>query len=444
MTSPSSFNVSGLLGSNSIDTTALISQLMQAQAIPQTQLKNELVIEQAIKSAYQAINTKLSALQTAAQALTNPTIPTDPTAWTATAATSSSSAVVATSTGAAAVGSSTFDVLQLARAQVTTVAVNTDGTVVSDLATGITIGSHSFANLASGQASDVASVINAANIGVRASVITTDAGQVLQLTGTTGLANAFGTSGFANTPTDVVAAQNAQIGVGDPLAGGYVVSRPTNTFTDVIPGVTFTVGAVATGVTISVTSDAKGISDKLAALVAAANAARTEIGNDSGKGAILEGNYDVMLLGQGIGSAVSNGVTGGGTLKTYGIDMDKDGVITFDATAFQAAYAADSTGTRNAIAGSFAAALNTLATNASDPITGTVTAAITSASNASDDLNKRIDAWTSRLADIQARLQDKYTAMNAALARLQSQSTYLTNMLKSLNSTSSGSGSGSS
>ena len=52
MTMPSSFNVSGLLGGTAgqIDTTTLISQLMQAQAIPQTQLQTQLTTLQSASS----------------------------------------------------------------------------------------------------------------------------------------------------------------------------------------------------------------------------------------------------------------------------------------------------------------------------------------------------------------------------------------------------------
>ena len=49
-------------------------------------------------------------------------------------------------------------------------------------------------------------------------------------------------------------------------------------------------------------------------------------------------------------SAVSDGTAPGSSLKTYGIDIDKIGVMTFDA-AFAAAYAADPAGTQTAIAG---------------------------------------------------------------------------------------------
>ena len=441
MTAPSSFNVSGLLGSNSIDTTALISQLMQAQAIPQTQLKNQLAVQQAVLSAYQGLNTKLTALQSAAQALT------DPTSWQATAATSSNSAVVATSDATAVNGTTTFDVVALASAQVSTVPVAANGIVVGTPAAGMTITSadgtvHQIA-LTTGTASDVAGAINAAAVGVRAAIVTTDTGQVLQLSAaSTGTSGAFTVGGLDTAPTTLITAKNAQIAVGDPLAGGYTISSSTNTFTNAIPGVTFSVGALASGVTISVSSDESGISKQVQALVDAANAASTEAGKDSTNGAILQGHFEVHNVALDIMSSVSAGGPNGSSLKSYGIDMDKNGVISFDAAAFAAAYAKDPTGTKAAVSGAFATALSTTSSNAVAPVTGSITQGITAATNESAALNKQIDAWTSRLSVIQTQLQTKYSAMQAALAKLQSQSTWLSSMLKSANSGSNGNSSG--
>jgi flagellar hook-associated protein 2 len=59
---------------------------------------------------------------------------------------------------------------------------------------------------------------------------------------------------------------------------------------------------------------------------------------------------------------------------------------------------------------------------------------VKSAQSAEATLNKQIDSWTSRLADIQVNLQAKYSAMETALAKLQSQSDYLTSMFKSMTS----------
>jgi flagellar hook-associated protein 2 len=440
MTSPSSFSVSGLLGgaAGSIDTNALVTQLVAAAALPQTALKNQLAAEQTKVSAYQAINTKIAALQNAAEALT------DPTAWTATAATSSSSAVVATSTGAAAGGTTTFNVLVLAAAQISTVAADVSGNVVSNPSAGITItganGTPHAISLTTGSPTDVASAINAAAVGVRATVVNTDAGQVLQLAATTtGAASSFALTGTSSSAQTVVAGANAQIGFGTVGAGGYTVSSATNTFTGVVPGITFSVNAVATNVSISVAPDEKSMSDKVQALVTAVNNAENIIGQTNTNGAVLTGSADVRTLAQTLLSSVSNGIAGGGSLSTYGIDMDKNGVLSFDAGKFASAYNADPAATQTAIAGSFAKSLDATATGANDPTTGTLTTAILSSNSQQTALSKQISDWTSKLADIQTRYQAKFTAMETALAKLQSQGTYLTNMFKSMNGSSSSS-----
>lgn len=432
--STGSISVTGLLGGTAgqIDVTSLISQLMQAQEVPQNQLKNQLTAVSNQLSAYQAINTKLTALQTAAQALT------DPTAWTATAATSSSSSVVPTSTGAAAEGSTTFDVLRLAAAQISTVQVDASGNVAASGAT-ITVAGQQITP-ASGSASDVAAAINAAAVGVRAAVVQTDTGPLLQLTSAkTGAANAFTASGFETAPQQLVQAQDAQIGVGGP--GGYTVSSASNTFTDVIPGVTFSVSAPASNVTITVSSDEQSMSDKVQALVTAANAATAEMRTDTAQGALLQGKSDVRSVLNAVLSSVSRGTTSGGSLSSYGIDMDSTGTFSFDAETFAAAYAADPAGTQAAVSGSFASSLAATATGAVAAATGTITESMASLSDQGSRLTQEIGDWTSRLSDIQTSLTAKFTAMETALARLQSQQTYLDSMFKSMQSSSSGSSS---
>jgi flagellar hook-associated protein 2 len=432
MTAPSSFNVSGLLGgtAGSIDTSALVDQLMQVAALPQTGLKNQLAVQQAIEGAYQSISTKISAMQTAAQGLT------DVGAWSATVATSSNPAVVATSSATATAGTTTFDVLALAKAQISTIAADANGNVASTPANGVTIttgdGVAHQLSVASGSAADVAAAVNSANIGIRAAVVTTDTGTVLQLTaGTSGLANSFTVAGVDSAAQTVVAAQNAKIGVGTPGAGGYTVSSATNTFTGVVPGVTFSVSALATGVSVTVASDQQAIGNKVKALVDAVNTASSTISSNSSSGAILQGSSDVQTLAQALSSAVSKGTVSGGSLKTYGIDIDKDGVLSFDATAFAAAYVGDPAGTQTAING-FAATLSSTADSAIDPTVGSLTLGIAGAKSAESSLTTQINNWASRLADTQQRLQAKYAAMETALAKLQSQSTYLTSMFKSM------------
>ncbi len=447
MTTPTgtgSISLSGLLGGTAgqIDTTTLISQLMAAQSVPQNQLKDQLNTVTSRLSAYQAINSKMTALQTAAQALTDPTS----TAWQATTATTSSSAVVATSSATASAGTTTFSITQLAQAQVTTVAADSSGTVVSVPSAGIRItdasGNVHNVALTSGSAADVAAAINAAGLGVRASAIQTSQGIVLQVSSNkTGAANSFSIDGTDTAPTTLSAAQDAQVSVGNPAAGGYTVNSSTNTFTSLIPGVTFSANALANNVTLTVTSDEQAISNKVQALVSAAQDAASTVASATAQGAVLQGRGDVNLIGASIGDSVSHGTSTGASLKTYGIDLDSSGNLTFDATAFAAAYAADPAGTQSAIANSFAASLNTTATAAVDPTSGSVTAAINSATTQTTSLNSEIADWTTRLATIQTNLQTKYSAMETALAQLQSQQTYLNSMFASLNSSSSSSSS---
>jgi flagellar hook-associated protein 2 len=438
---PSSFNVSGLLGGTAgqIDTTTLISQLMQAQAIPQTELQTQLTALQSKQSAYQQINSDVTAMQTAAQTLT------DASGWTATTATSSSSAVVASTTSAAVPGTTSFSVTQLAQAQISTVATDSSGNVVSDPSAGInvTVGTTTTnVALTSGSAADVAAAINSANLGVRASVVSTDSGNLLQLASTqTGTANAFTVSGFESAAQNLVNAKNAQVSVGDPSAGGYTVSSSSNTFTGFIPGVIFSVAGLASNVSVTVANDEQSASNNVQTLVTAANTVMSDLSQTLGQGDILEGDEALQSLSSSILSAVSDGGPNGASLSTYGISINSNGLLSFDPSAFSNAYTADPTGTQTAVSGSFAAALNTTSSTAVAPTTGTLTQIIASNSSQESSLNTEITNWTTRLNLIQTSLQAKYTAMETALAKLQSTQTYLTSMFNSISGNSSNSNS---
>jgi flagellar hook-associated protein 2 len=427
----STFSISGL--SSGIDTASLISQLMAVAAQPQTALKNQLSTEQRVISAYQAINTKLTAFNDAATAVQQ--------AWTATKATSSNSAVIASTDATAVAGNSaTFDVRQLATAQISTLVVPSGGTVVSTPANGIDITDHAgvvhHITLTDGSAATVAAAVNSAGVGVRAAVVNTDSGQVLQFTaGSTGVTGSFSISGLDTAPQTLVAAQDAQVAVGDPAAGGYTVSSSTNTFNGVLPGVTFTVGAVASGVTISVGSDAGAISDKVKAMVDAANAALTELSTDTGKGAVLEGNYQVNALSQSILAAISKGDANGASYATSGIQLTSTGTLKFDPDAFAAGYAANPTQIQTSVS-YLAGALAGLASNAS---TQTISPLITSGNAQVANLTNEISDWDSRLANQQSALQAKYTAMEVALSKLNSTSSWLNQALSSMSNSSSSS-----
>src|SRR4051794_8255827 len=441
MSTTGSVSLSGILGGTAgqIDTTALISNLMQAAAVPQKQLQDQLHSVQSVSSALQTVNTRMKNVLTAAQALT------DPTAWSATAATSSSSSVVASSDGTATAASFSFSVTALAKAQVTIVPAGTDGNVVSDPTQGLNLrdanGVLHAIPLTGGSPESVASAINDADLGVKAVVVNTDDGQVVQgVASKTGTANAFDIDGFSTAPQNIVDAADGKAWVGaSDHSTGYGVTSSSNTFTELWPGVTVTAAALATDVTIDVATDQSSITNKLKDLISAANDAHGQVSAYTAKGGVLQGRYEIYGMRNDITGAVAQGTNGNGTFKKFGIDVDSSGTISFDADTFAKAYAGDPTGTKQAIADSLASRLATSAGNATSAAGGTITQSLTEFGQRSDTLTKQIDNWTTRLNRIQSDMQAKYSAMQSALGRLQSQQTFLTSMLKNVSGSSSGS-----
>src|SRR5512139_249391 len=188
--------VDGLI--SGMDTTSLITQLMQIEAQGQTALKTRLTKQQSIQKAFQSINTKLAAIETAADAL----IPAAFTnAWNAVKAASSSTSVAATASSGAATGSVTFDMTALAKSNVLTATYASATSPVLEAGySGIALrigDTLQTVNVTTNTPAGVASAINAAGLNVRAAAITTDQGTVLQLTATkTGTANVVSFAGF--------------------------------------------------------------------------------------------------------------------------------------------------------------------------------------------------------------------------------------------------------
>ncbi len=128
-------SVSGLV--SGLDTQSIISQLMQVEAAGQTRLKSKVNTEQKAVTAYQSVNTKLAALKkTAADDIGKLST------WRSAASTSSSSTVkvATTSSNATATGSVTFDVVSLAKSQVSTTRAVSTGDATSQGTVSLTKG----------------------------------------------------------------------------------------------------------------------------------------------------------------------------------------------------------------------------------------------------------------------------------------------------------------
>ncbi|MBX6372108.1 MAG: flagellar filament capping protein FliD, partial [Acidothermus sp.] len=361
----SSSRIDGL--ASGLDTTAIIAAIMQQAARPQTSLKNLLAIEQAKLTAYQQINSQLASLQSAADALTSSST------WQAMTVTSSSATVSATASTGAQPGTFTFDVTQLASGQ-TSVSANTVSSTAAIVTNGnpvtITVGSNGPVTIDTGDGSlaAVAAGINKANIGVQAAIVQVGSSSYrLQISSTTtGAGASFSVSGLDSGAlggfNNVATAQDAIITVGAGTPGQYSVSSSSNTFNQVLPGLTFTVSQVTTGVTLTVKSDTSGIADKVQAMVDAANAvlsaidAATAYDPSKQQASVLTGDSTMERIRNSILGAISSVVGANQSAASIGLSVTKDGRITFDSDAFEAAYAADPAGVRTALgpSGSFA------------------------------------------------------------------------------------------
>jgi flagellar hook-associated protein 2 len=472
MTSSTS-SIGGLV--SGMDTTTIISQLMQIEAQPQALLKNQLTTSQNKAAAYRDINSLFASLSTAAAALT------DSSSWNLTKASSSSGTVAASATAGAQPGSISFSVDKLASGHsIISDATQKWGTVTTAFGLGTltltksdgsTVPINPVDSDGDGTISlaDAVTAINASGAGVTASAVNTGAGFQLSLASTaTGAASSFSLAGSSGTVgfTVLNQAQNAQITLGSGGPTPTTITSPTNTFSDVLSGTSFTVSQQATTATITVTSDPDAVAGKVQAVVSAANAVLAKIAantdSTTGSTAPLKGDFSLTSLAGQVLDAVSsmvgtsvldaNGQPITSSAGSNGLQLTKDGKLTFDASAFKTAFAANPALVQSVFSGAYAAGvdntlntsddtittqgvgarLKTLATMASDAATGMLTSMANGQDTRAKDIQSQIDDWTTRLALRQKTLTDQFTAMETALGTLKNQSSWLTSQINSL------------
>ena len=466
--------------SSGIDYSTMITQLMQIEARPQTLLKSQLSDTQTATSAYREINTALAALSSAAQALTGD-------GMTSARKATSSSSTVTTSAGATAVpgNSVSFSVTALASGQ-TSMSAGTWSSATGDARTaaangssalpgwplsvvkpdGTTVGSIDLP--ANATLNDAAAAITKSGYGLSATVVQLDSGHFkLQVSSATaGAAAAFTLTSSSDTTgsafTRGTTAQDAALDLGS----GITATSPSNTFTDLLTGVSVTVSQLSdpatAKTTVSVANDTSAVTSKVKAMIDAANTALSTIGkytdSSDGSNAPLKGNWTLTNLAGQILSQVSAAV-GGSSPVNAGIQLTKDGTIAFDASKFSSVLTSNPTLARQIAGGStgaggdnvdhtpddtigvdgIAARLSVLAERASDSATGMITSLASSQDTRAKDLQKQIDAWDLRLSQRKATLTAQFNAMEKALGALQNQASWLTSQINALPSWSSSS-----
>lgn len=433
-------SVDGLI--SGLDTTSLINQLLQAEAAPQSALKSKVSEARAAVTAYQGVNTRYAALLTAAESVA------ESDTWMTPTATSSSSSVKATASADASLGRLDFDVTATAKSHSLATGTFADinelvpawpamltGTK-GGVAFSITATDNSVAGVIN--AINTATGLNGASLGLTATLVQVSPGTYrLQVSAKeSGDASQFTLDGLGTTST-VRTGSDATIDLG----GGLVVRSSTNTFTDVLPGTTFTVSKVETGVSVAAEVTPESMADKVAAMVNAANAALSEAAKyttydaTTRRGGVLLGESTIRTLQSDTLGAV-NAIAGAGSPGTAGIALDRNGKFTFDRSRFLSLMAEDPARAQ-ALAAGVASSLAAVAKGATDSTSGSVTLAIQGRDAAIKDLGTRIESWDSRLAARKAALQRQFTAMETALSAMRNQSSWLSGQLASLPTSSS-------
>lgn len=325
------------------DVASTVTAILASQQAIETPWQTQLTALQAQDTVFTTLGTDLSTLTTAMQSLT------DFSGVMAEKQGSSSDtnvlALTAASTNAVA-GSHTVVVNTLAQTSSDysdTVANATDtlsGSLTIQVGSGasqtITVDSNS------NTLATLASAINAADIGVNASVISDVSGSRLSLvSGTSGTAGQLTISSALSDATTSTAlgftagqnGQNASLTV-----DGLAINSGSNTVTTAIPGVTFQLLSVSTSpIQVQITNDTSDITTAVSNVVSAYNAVIKDIngqeGNDSsGNAEPLFGSPTLALLQSQLSSALVGGKASGfiSSITQLGIGFNQDGTLTLD------------------------------------------------------------------------------------------------------------------
>ena len=448
-----------------LDVNSIITQLMAIEQKPLTTLQTKATALQSTVSEYGKIKSTVSTLRDLASRLASTTT------WAQTTSNSTSTAVSASTNGSAA-GTYSVEVQQLASVQTLATGVmpatSTPGAGTLRIELGTWgAGQTSFtANpaatavdvsiAATDTLADIRDKINAAGAGVTALVMTDSAGaRLLIRSNATGAVNAFRTSGVpalafdpsagASTMTQSQVAADAAATV-----NGLAVTSSSNTLSNIVDGLTLNLNATTLGpATINVVTDTEAIKKTLTEFAAAYTAVIKLIATDTKfdpvarKGGILQGDSAAVGLQRQLRSlagAASGASAVFGRLSDVGLQLQADGSMTVNASKLDAAL-----GNVGELKKMFSGASLTdptldgfgkrfrVVTDTMLGIDGALTTRTEGLGQQLQRDQKDQDALELRLEAIEKRYRAQYTALDTAMARLTSQSNYITQQIAAFN-----------
>jgi flagellar hook-associated protein 2 len=439
----------------SSDFQSVIQRAVSFAQLPIQQMQNDVNALQSQSSEFGTLGARFSALQSAIGTLNNAL---GLGSYSASATSSVANTTVANVSLSGTPGVGTYN-LEVDSIGSYATAMSNDGTSVTDPSkAGISDAAHFTLSIGTGYSaivtpstptlSGLAAAINASSAGVQATVVNVGstanpdyrlslqnsklAATTLQLTAIDGTnpGQALLTKGADGAPTTY------RIN-GKPAADSPALSSDSPNIL-LSPGITVSMLAAGNS-TITVSQNTSALANALSTFAGAYNAADAEIATSRGQGkGALQGQSIVSTLASALRQIANyaTGTDGISSLTSLGLSFDKNGVMSFDTTAFNNATAGQMSSLTAFLGatdtGGFLKAANDTLTSITDSTSGLIQSGTSAVQDQITRENANISEQQGRVTNLQNNLNQRMAAADSAIAAMEQQYSYLYNMFQAM------------
>lgn len=431
ITSPITFT-----GSSSFSSSLqqVLTRAVQIASLPAQQMQNHVSDLLSQETALSSLQSTFSALQSALGSV-------DSSAQGALSATANSSAVSAAVSSGSIPGTYTIQVdsvgsstTALSQAGTTAVTDPTTSNISSSSAFTLTVNGSAHTISPSGSSLQaLADAINDSQLGVQATIVNVGSNSNLDYRlAITSAGLGPDTIQLNDGSTDLLETISSGSYAAYSVNGSASIQSNSRSIT-IAPGLTGTIlQTTTTPTTITVGQTFSALQNGLSALATAYNRTVDALSQHRGQnGGALTGQSIVQTLQSAL-NKMSQYTTGSGTvgsLTALGLEMDQSGHLSFDATAFGAQ---GTSAIQNFLggldSGGFLKAAGDAISSVADNVSGNIQDAISSVQGQVTRQSAQISDEQRRIDDIQTNLQQRLAAADAAIATLEQQKTYYTNL----------------
>lgn len=419
------------------DVSSTVSSIMAIQRAPETDWNNRITALQSQDTALTSLGTDLSSLSTALSSLTA----FDGALSSKAGASSDSSVVELTSADTSArAGTHSITVTTLAQtsSEYSNV-ISAKDTLSGTLTIQIGDGSPSTITIdeTNNTLSMLAAAINAADVGVTASLVTDNSGSRLSL-----ISNTSGSAGqimLGGTLTDETSSSNIAFTTGQSgvdaqfTVDGLSMTSSSNTVNGAIPGVTFQLLSTSSStIQVEIANDTSSVSTALNSFVTAYNKLLTDMTTQEGKDSSgnaepLYGSPILSTIQARLSSVLGTQSTGSGSiqwLSQLGVTVGADGKLSLDSSTLSTALNSSFSDVQKFFQAvgnfgqNFSTALTGLGNSSS---TGAVAMALSQNADEESRLKQNVTNLEDRLADYQTSLTTQLNTANQILQAIPQQ-----------------------